>query len=38
MIFEAFMIASPNNPVILDHRVVEKLMTLNENFLLAGRE
>jgi hypothetical protein len=38
MAFEAFIIASPGNAVPLDHRVGEKLVMLNDNFLIAGRE
>jgi hypothetical protein len=38
MIFEAFIIASPSKPVVLDYRVGEKAVTLNRNFLFAGRE
>jgi hypothetical protein len=38
MAFEAFIIASPGNAAPLDHRVGEKPVPLNDNFLFAGRE
>jgi hypothetical protein len=36
--FSAFISASLNNPVLLDDRVGEKIIALNENILSAGRE
>ncbi len=38
MTFKAFISASPDNLVLLDDRVGEKAVTLNQNFLFAGRE
>jgi hypothetical protein len=38
MTFSAFISASLNNPVLLDDRVGEKIIALNENILFAGRE
>jgi len=38
MVFKAFIGSSPNNLVLLDGRVGEKLVALNENIFAAGRE
>jgi len=38
MAFKAFIGSSPNNLVLLDGRVGENLVALNENILAAGRE